>query len=152
MKFRRTEKDRQEFIFKEFGYPLDKDAKHTIERMPPEVDSAGARYNDDGPALLWASERLEKHKGKDNFLVVISDGQPVPSLYYEEKEISDLEYAVKEIMNKQDQFLIGLGIGDGVRSVKEYYPNHKIVPNTRELAKEIGGLLKDMIRNPEQYH
>ena len=148
----REEGARDAYVFKDYSTPFDKDSKEKTERIIKDTFGPPAGYTDDGPAVLWASERLDKQDGQRKFVFVISDGEPAYSSLYGDEDSGpySLESAIEKVM-KKDQYLVGLGIGEGTESVKKYYPNNKVVPDVHKLAPEIGGVIKDIIENPEKY-
>lgn len=140
-------------IFKEFSQDMNDQIRKKISGMLLEVDNDNPgghnrkSYNDDGPCLLEASEGLEKQPGKEKFLLVLSDGLPEGR----RSDEGDLKRAVKKIMATTGQKLVAAGLGPDTGHVKEYYPTSLPNINVQKLAETLGGLLEDIILNPQKY-
>ena len=140
-------------IFKKFSEELNDDIRKKISGITLEACDKNpggnnrSNFNDDGPCLLDASKGLAAEYAKEKFLIVISDGMP-DGLH---STSEDLTEAVKLILETTNQKLVALGLGEGTEHVKEFYPTS--VPNitVKELTGILGGLLEDMIVNPEKY-
>lgn len=109
----------------------------------------------DAPAIQCAYERLRRNLGKDNFLVVMTDGgSGLPDA---------LASTVTRIKSEGAVRLLALGLGPGTAFVKQHYP-HAVgdipmrVSNTArsegelEFLDVVGILLEDMITHPEAYN
>jgi len=140
-------------IFKRFDEDLSDDVRKRISGMPYEVSGLNpgghnmGMFNDDGPCLLEASRSLSAQSSKEKFLIVISDGMPAGRF----SNAHDLKRAVDHILTTTDQKLVGLGLGEDTEHVKSFYPT--ALPNitVEELVETVGGLLEDMILNPQKY-
>ena len=104
-------------------------------------------YNDDGPCLSEASESLARESAKEKFLLSFSDGEVVGS----KSDEGDLVLAVKQIFETTSQKLVGLGLGRGTEHVKKYFPTSLPNIDIKKLVESLGGLLEDMINNPQHY-
>ena len=139
--------------FKDFNQNLTNIIREKISGMIAEVSGINPGghnmppYNDDGPCLLEASNDLKKQPGREKFLIVLSDGLPEGS----RSDKSDLSEAVEKIIRTTNQKLIGLGLGPETKFVKDFYPISLPNINVKKLSEVLGGLLKDMIVNPEKY-
>lgn len=100
-------------------------------------------YNDDGPCLQAASDRLEKLPQREKFLVVISDGRPEGRWSTE----ADLVQAVAQIKNQTQQHLVALGLGSGTEHVQTYYPEAIANIPASELADELSKLIIKLMNN-----
>ena len=100
-----------------------------------------------GYAMTEVSKTLEKNKGKDNFLISFTDGNPTDNA----KEYQ-LDKVIEKIRKNTKQKLVGIGLGSGTEHVANYYPTS--LPNTKieDLPKLLGNLLEDMIKNPFKYN
>jgi len=108
----------------------------------------------DAWAVSSAYKRLLKNLGKENFLIVMTDG---------ESGIPDqLAAVVSEIRHAGKVKLMGLGLGPGTEFVRTSYPHGVANISMRLSRKELqeGGLefidvvtilLEDMLKNPERY-
>lgn len=94
-------------------------------------------------ATEFASRALEENKGKDNFLITLTDGQP--------DSAEDLEAVIKKVKEETNQKLIGLGLGRGTGFVEKFYSAAKGNIRVEDLPRFLSQLLEDMIKNPEKY-
>jgi hypothetical protein len=137
---------------KPFDEGLGEPARRRLEGMLREVrcDNPGghnqALYNDDGPCLLAASQRLGEHPGEVKVLIVLSDGLPEGR----HSDASDLRAAVARIVTT-DQVLIGLGIGPGTGHVRDFYPASVADVAAGELPGLLAELLEDVLADPARY-
>lgn len=134
------------YEYQKFGEDISKDIRENMGAMLSEVRSRGAAYNDDGWALEQTSERLAKQKVDHKFLIVLSDGLPVPSSKHSGAKY-DLGKMVKKVLQETDQKLIGLGIGSGTGHVSNYYPNSLADVNIEEMASKLADLIEEVIAN-----
>lgn len=148
------EAGQKDYVFKAFDEPYTSAVRERVGDMPSEPFSNRAAHTDTGPALLWASERLKRHGGTENFLINLTDGDPWLSGSYKYKPEYQIDEVVSNIREGSDQLLIGLGIGRGIPedTIEEHYPKGKVLPDVHQLSTEIAGLLEDMIKHPELYH
>ena len=108
----------------------------------------------DAWAVRCAYKRLLKNLGKENFLIVMTDGESgMPD---------ELNAIVSEISHAGRVKLMGLGLGPGTDFVTTSYPHGVANISMRLSQKEIQGgglefidvvtiLLEDMLKNPERY-
>jgi len=151
--------------YKSFQEKLNNELRNKISTAKKEPSNKGvhnqAAWNSDGYCLKKTYERLLQNVGKNNFLIVLSDGIPRP-----DKEHSGPEYelnkVVKDIIEEKRIKLIGIGLGPNTEHVKKYYPhgfaNMKMKVSDEErrrgqkdFAEAFADLLEDMIRHPEKY-
>jgi cobalamin biosynthesis protein CobT len=121
-----------------------------MSEMPQEIHTGRARYNDDGWALIQASNRLQQEHNDCKFLLALSDGRPEPSSAHATREFG-LSKVVQDIRNEGKQVLIGLGIGSDTGHVSHYYPNSVANIDTAELPKKLAAIIEQAIRHPEQF-
>jgi hypothetical protein len=126
-------------IFKDFKEELDKKTRDKISSVLTKTGGGTPTAR----ATEFAFEELGKNKGKDNFLITLTDGQPDSS--------ESLKEIIKEIREKTSQKLVGLGLGENTKFVEEFYPAAKGNIKVEQLPKFLAELLKDMIRNPQKY-
>ncbi len=151
--------------YKNFEDKLNKQIRDRIAVAKKEPYNQGihnkAAYNSDGYVLFQTYERLKQNLGKDNFLIVLSDGVPEPDPAHSGEEW-DLKRIVKNIEEEGLVKLIGIGLGFGTEHVNDYYPNSfaniKMKVNDEErrqgqkdFAEEFADLLEDMVIHPEKY-
>lgn len=134
------------YEYQTFGQPISKEIRELMGNMLGEVNSSGARYNDDGWALEETSQRLAKQKVDQKFLIVLSDGEPVESPNHSGSQY-DLGKVVKKVIKETDQKLIGLGIGSGTGHVSDYYPNSMADVDIEEMAGKLADLIEEVIAN-----
>jgi len=141
-------------LYKDFDQELSPDVRKKMTIMLREVDNNGehnkAGWNSDGYCLQKASEMLNLQKGKDSFLIVLSDGEPVPDSAHAGEEYN-LHKVVADVRKKTRQKLIGLGIGPDTKHVGKYYPTS--LPNIplADLPRLLGDLLENMIKSPSKF-
>jgi hypothetical protein len=87
------------YEYKKFTDRFDKDRRESLLEMFYEVRSgAGKAWNDDGWALGEVEKRLEIQKQDRKIMIVLSDGEPVPSDAHNGPEFN-LKEVVKEIVS-----------------------------------------------------
>ncbi|GIW67155.1 MAG: hypothetical protein KatS3mg096_023 [Candidatus Parcubacteria bacterium] len=151
--------------YKEFKDKLNKELRDRLSTAKKEPFNEGvhnqARWNSDGYCLQEAYQRLLRHAGKNNFLIVLSDGLPVPDPEHSGPEY-ELGKVIKGILNEGKVKLIGIGLGPGTEHVRDYYPYGfanmpmKVTEEERrqgkkDFAEAFAELLEYMIRHPEKY-
>lgn len=136
--------------YKKFSEKLSDHSRDRLGAMLGEVKSSRARYNDDGWAISEASQRLSKESGSVKFLLVLSDGQPLPSDPHATSEY-ELSKIITAVRSKGDQVLIGLGLGSGTSHVSNYYPNSIANISTADLPAKLSELLELALREPEKF-
>ena len=151
--------------YKDFKEKLAKEVRERLSIVKREPSNNGvhnkAAWNSDGYCLKESYQRLLKNLGKDNFLIVLSDGIPEPDSEHSGSEY-DLDKVVKDIIQEKRIKLIGLGLGPNTEHVKEYYPhgfaNMKMKVSEEErrqgrkdFTEAFADLLEDMIKHPENY-
>lgn len=132
------------YEYKKFSDPMSNELRENMSGMLKEVSSGRARYNDDGWAIRQASLRLEEEQGQEKFLIVLSDGEPVPSRAHSGQEY-DLKNIIESISKNTKQKVIGLGIL--TNSVKSFYKQYLPNISAEDLSKKLAQLIKDCIEN-----
>lgn len=130
--------------FCEFGEGLTSMTRAAIGAMGEEIN--GTRpggnnqplYNDDGPCVVEAGNRLLEEPAKEHVLIVVSDGVPEGRRSTPE----DLHTAVAELSRVPGLRVVGIGLGVGTEHVRDYYPESKAGVPADRLAEEIGALLR----------
>lgn len=135
--------------YKSFPSDFSEKTREHFGNMLKEVHSVNARGNDDGWALSVASQRLEKQKQDEKLILVISDGAPAPVNHFGEE--FELENVIHQVLEKTNQKLVGLGIGQGTEHVKDYYPNSVANINLKDMAKELAGIIKEAIAHSDNF-
>ena len=128
----------------DFGEGLNPMTRAAIGSLGEEI--AGTRpggnnqplYNDDGPCVAEAANRLLEEPAREHVLIVVSDGVPEGRRSSPE----DLHEAVREAGRVPGLRLVGIGLGPGTEHVKTYYPESIADTPVENLADEIGGLLR----------
>ncbi|MGB9681208.1 MAG: cobaltochelatase CobT-related protein, partial [Minisyncoccia bacterium] len=151
--------------YKGFRERLDKRLRDNLSIAKNEPSDKGvhnqAAWNSDGYCLKQAYERLEQNKGKNNFLIVLSDGLPAPDSEHSGPEY-ELSEVVKKILQERNIKLIGIGLGPDTEYVKDYYPHGfanmpmRVTEQERrqgqkDFAEAFAELLEDIIKHPEKY-
>ncbi len=151
--------------YKKFRDKLNKEIRDKLSIAKKEPSNEGihnkASWNSDGYCLQEAYKRILKNKGRDNFLIVLSDGLPEPDLKHSGKEY-ELKGVIDKIIKDRQVKLLGIGLGPDTEHVKDYYPYG--LPNLpmrvteqersqgkKDFAEAFAGLLEDMIKHPEKY-
>jgi hypothetical protein len=131
-----------------FGDPFGSDARQRIAGIPQEV--AGSRpggnnrpgYNDDGPCLKEAAERLLAWPSAERVLIVVSDGLPEGS----RSNAADLTAAVAALSKPEVGLrLIGLGLGPGTGHVRDFYKESTADVPVQDFARTIGALIESVV-------
>ncbi len=142
--------------YKSYQETLSDTVRSRMSGMPAEVMDANpgghnqSDWNDDGYCVDKAATRLAEQPSKDRFLIVLSDGVPIPSSVHAGAEW-DLGEIINAIQKKKNVRLIGLGLGPGTEHIKTYYPNSAVIPHVRDLPRALKDLFTDIIQNPETY-
>jgi hypothetical protein len=130
--------------FCDFHEGLTARVRDGIGEMTHEVEgcrSAGNNcpsYNDDGPCLRDAAQKLLKEPADDRLLIVISDGLPEGRRSTER----DLVQAIDELSKERGLKLVGIGLGPDTSHVTKFYPHSKANVGTDQLAAEIADVLR----------
>lgn len=100
------------------------------------------RNNVDGEAIEYAALRLVRQKPTRKIMMVLSDGQP--NFYTEDSGAphSDLLRRTKKIESAKID-LLGIGICDS--SVKDYYTNHVVLRDAKELPGTVIREIKKLL-------
>lgn len=136
--------------YQKFGEEFDQETRALMGSMLKEVRSENSMYNDDGYAIIQASEDLQAQKGSRKFLLVLSDGHPAPIEEHQGEEY-EVENVVKQITDKTNQKVIGLGIGEETDHVSELYPYS--IPNitVKKLAETLADLIRQIIAEGDNF-
>ena len=141
-------------MFKDFEGDLSPTIRQKMLVMRKEPFNRGnhnkASWNSDGYCVSKASEMLDQQKGKNNFLLVLSDGLPAPDSKHAGAKY-DLHTVVAAVRKKTKQKLVGLGIGPGTEHVKNFYPTSLPSLPLKDMPRLLGDLLEDMIKFPGKY-
>ena len=152
--------------FKDFGDTLNDDLRDKLSVMKKMVDMRGAteipgmqannRYNSDGFVVDEASKLLEQAGGKDQILMVLSDGQPEPSLrvprYQALDKKEELKAVIRDCAAKPRQRVLGIGLGKDTEFVGDYYdesiPDVESMPGieTKDLVDKLGKKIGELIK------
>lgn len=125
------------YEYQSFGEPMGKAVREKVGGMLENVQGS----TDLGWATQIASERLDKQKAENKFLITLSDGAPEESSLHPRSEY-ELEKIIATIRQETNQKLIGLGLGPGTNHVEKYYPNS--IANIK--ASELAGSMADVVR------
>jgi len=128
-------------VYKDFKDKLTKETRDKISSMRKEEMGSTPTSS----ATKFVSQRLEKNKGRHNFLLTLTDGAPYPENPQLAKDF------IKMARQKTNQKFIGLGLGPGTDHVKEIYPAS--IPNilVEELPQKLAKLFEEIIKNPAKY-
>ena len=148
--------------YKGFDEKLDDKIKEEMSMMEAEVGNNGehnqASYNNDGYCLDKVSKLLEETESENKFLFVLSDGEPESDNkhhiqgYGKSTEDEELLTVVKNISEKTNQKLLGIGLGPGTEHVEEFYSkkfkNVDNLPNigVKDLADKLASKLEELIK------
>ncbi len=138
--------------FKEWREKLNKEKRNELT----EMKSWGKQNTHTDEATGLAIEHIENNKGKNNFILTLTDGQPYPSEHGER-----LREILKEAKEKNIK-TVGVGLGPNTEFVKDYYPASLSLLNIKpteaqkkegqkDFAEAFADLLEDMVRHPEKY-
>jgi nitric oxide reductase activation protein len=129
------------YPYKSFGEAANPDKISAIES---DVDTAAARYNNDGWALQQALKQLTDMPQKELILIVLSDGVPEPSKAYAGPAF-DLKKTALAIEQSGKVRLIGLGMGPGTEHVQKFYRNNRANIPIDNLAQQLSEVIKEII-------
>ncbi|MCL5795651.1 MAG: VWA domain-containing protein, partial [Patescibacteria group bacterium] len=142
------------YEYQKFGENMSQEIRENMGGILEEVrdfsDTGKANWNDDGWALEQASERLNKQRAKEKFLIVLSDGLPEESSMHPRSQF-ELSKIVDRVLKETNQKLIGIGIGPGTKHVEKYYPNSIANVSTKELSEKLAGLIREVIANYDKF-
>ena len=125
-----------------FSTELNGAARQAISELPREVagNRPGGRnqaaYNDDGPCLNRAAERLLAETATDRVLIVVSDGQPAGLRSGDDELLA----AVARLRGEPLE-LIGIGLGPDTGHVRRFYDDAIANVPVGGFAEQIGDLL-----------
>lgn len=149
--------------YKSFKERLNDEKRNKIATAKKEPFDNGlnnkSQWNSDGYCLEQAYKRLIEDLGKDNFLIVLSDGMPVPDPIHKSWDLNDV---IAKIIKERKVKLIGIGLGPDTEHVEEYYPygfanmtvrvsEEEKRNGKKDFAEALADILEDMIRHPGKY-
>lgn len=140
--------------YKKWNEKLNKEKRKELEELKFKPSEIGTTHTDE--ATKVAMEDIEKNKGKNNFILTLTDGEPYPSEHG--RRLRDI---LKEAKNKNIK-VVGVGLGPDTEFVRDYYPASLSLPNIKpteeqkkegqkDFAEAFADLLEDMIKHPEKY-
>jgi len=141
------------WIYKDFNNnEVDSQTRKSIGRMI----SHGQGWTPTSEATRRAIDRLNKHKGKNNFLITLTDGLPqMPTDEQEEvKEFHRTAVLLAEAKKKSDIKMIAIKLGqdpEGDAFIQSNYPFYLILSHARELSTTLAKLIEDILKNPMNY-
>lgn len=138
------------YEYQKFDQMMSNQIRENMGGMLQEVSTSRAQWNDDGWALEQTSERLNRQKAAEKFLIVLSDGQPVESPRHRQGTY-ELGRMVQKVLSETNQKLIGLGIGPDTEHVGRYYPNSLADVNIQEMAEKLADLIREVIANYDKF-
>ncbi|HOX96949.1 MAG TPA: VWA domain-containing protein [bacterium] len=144
------------YEYQNFKELMSKDIREKMGGMLDEVSDGGeyedekAKWNDDGWALKTVAERLNKQKASHKFLLVLSDGEPIPSPAHDD-DCFKLETVIEKIIKETDIKLLGLGVGYGTQHVEHYYPNSLANISVEELSEKLADIIQELIVNYDNF-
>ncbi len=131
-----------------FGEPFTDSVRSSIVEMPLEVEGnrPGGNnlpiYNDDGPCLMSAAERLIEHPASDRLMIVVSDGLPEGR----HSNADDLRRVIEELTQPGVPLqLIALGLGPKTHHVNGFYPEAVADVPVDHFADEIGAIIERVL-------
>jgi hypothetical protein len=124
--------------------PFGEHVRQAIAGMPAEVEGnrPGGNnqpgYNDDGPCVLEAANKLLAEPAEERILIVVSDGQPAGVRSTED----DLRATIAGLTSPGVPIeLLGVGLGPDTEHVSTYYPQSVASVPLERFADEIGALI-----------
>ena len=98
--------------------------------------------NSDHDSLLFTAKRLAQRQEKRKILMVLSDGLPANGCSYR----SVLHDLLKTYVNKiEDAGIDVIGIGIKHEGVRNFYKNHMVINDIKELPEQLLRLLDDIL-------
>jgi nitric oxide reductase activation protein len=129
------------YQYKKFGEKTNPATLGSIER---DVHTQAARYNNDGWALQKAAKQILDAPERERILIVLSDGQPVPSEAYSGPEY-DLKSTTAALESEGKIKLIGLGMGPGTVHVSEFFSNARANLPIEELPHALAEVIREAV-------
>jgi uncharacterized protein with von Willebrand factor type A (vWA) domain len=115
-----------------------------LEKIEGEVLTRAAAYNNDGWAIQQVAKKLMAAKERERILIVLSDGEPVPSSKYSGEQY-ELKKTTRQIEEGRKIRLMGLGMGPGTEHVDTYYSNSRANIPIEDLPHELSTVLREAI-------
>lgn len=126
-------------LFKQFNEPLTAEQKRRFAFTAFEADFL--RNNVDGESVVIAAKRLLQQSSNGKKMIVLSDGSPLAD-GINSHICADLKRSVKEI---EASGIDVFGIGIQTRDVKDYYKNHQVINDTKDLPNALMNQLKAIL-------
>ena len=126
------------YEFKRFGEKYSEANRNESSKIASMADGGTPA----GQGLEKASIRLAEAKGKDSFLIVLTDGDPTDITR------EDLRTMAEEYSRKNKQKIIGVGLGDGTSAVVEAFPIGLGDLKVEDISKTLSKLIALMIKHP----
>jgi len=149
--------------YKKFDTEIDDELRNEISVMQREPANMGnhnqAGYNSDGYSVYHASKMLEDEGGDNQFLIILSDGFPVPDYghrapgYQQLSGDEELKEVVRDIVKNKNQYILGVGLGPGTEHVADFYDEDlrgvENIPNVNvtKLSEVIGDKTVKLIQS-----
>lgn len=126
------------YEFKKFGEKYSEATRNESSKITSMADGGTPA----GRGLKRASIRLAEAKGKDSFLIVLTDGEATDIT----KE--DLRAMAEEYSQKNKQKIVGVGLGDGTLAVVQSFPIGLGDLKVEDISKTLSKLIALMIKHP----
>lgn len=125
-------------IHKKFSQPLTPELR---EQIVAEIEESMGGATHDADALQLALDRILAEQTDQRMIYVVTDGEGNGS----SKLASVLPKAEKE-----NVYVMGVGVGPGMAYVEEAYPRHALVDNIRDLPKTLFRKMEEYIHEIEK--
>jgi hypothetical protein len=99
--------------------------------------------NNDADALMWAYRQILARKESRKLLIVLSDGCPAGSYSYGSSH-ANLVKVAGDIEKGKRVELYGVGIQSD--AVEEYYTNHKVIDDPKEINRVLFDIIKEGVK------
>lgn len=103
--------------------------------------------NRDGYALFKSTANLVHYAKPDELLIsiIISDGEPTDGYRGLDDAIEDIKGVYDNFEKHYKVKTIGIGIGEGTKSVKKIYKNQILIPNVKFLSENLLKILREVM-------
>ncbi|MBI5077537.1 VWA domain-containing protein [Candidatus Falkowbacteria bacterium] len=130
-------------LLKDFDKKFDEETEEGLARL---IKTPAGNTPTAG-ALKLAYGRLKEHVGKDNFIVVLTDGVPYP------EGTKPTQNLVRKILRDEEAPIkvVGVGLGENTGFVRDLFPSAVGDICVKDLPETLGNLLEEMITNPELF-
>lgn len=125
-------------LIKDFDKEFDEEAQEKITGLTKQpfggTPTAGALKN--------AGRRMKERAGKDNFIVVLTDGEP--------DDTEAVKTAIRNLLLDAETPIkvVGVGLGKGTGFVRDLFPSAVGNIQATKLPEKLSALLEEMIINP----